>query len=174
MEQNIRLRKLEIKDMDGMLEWMKDDESRKLFRFSSDSAKPEKVISFIENASVEPIEKGSVHFAIVTEMDEYLGTISLKEIDFEVRKAEYAIALRKMARGKGVGVAATKLILDKAFKELNLNKVYLNVLSNNKRAIRMYEKAGFLFEGEFRQDICINGKMQSLRWYSMLKEEYTE
>ena len=172
MKQNIVLRKLELKDTDGMLEWMNDQESREFFRFPSDYAKPANVIKFIESANIEPVENESIHYAIVNEKDEYLGTISLKNIDMKVKKAEYAIALRKTARSKGVGTRATKLILDKAFNKIGLNKVYLNVLSNNKRAIVLYEKVGFVFEGEFRQDIYINGKIQSLRWYSILKEEY--
>ena len=39
--------------------------------------------------------------------DEYLGTISLKNIDLKNKNAEYAISTRKKARGTGANQQAT-------------------------------------------------------------------
>ena len=72
-----------------------------------------------------------MHFAIVDDKnDEYLGTISLKHIDYKNHNAEYAISTRKKVRGSGIAQKSTELILDYAFNNLDLHKVYLNVLSS--------------------------------------------
>jgi len=169
------LRKLEIKDAEGMLEWMHDVEIQKNFRFNTDNKTLEDVIGFIAAAVTEPIEGKSIHFAIADdETDEYLGTISLKDVDLVAKNAEYAICLRKKAQGKGIGTEATNEILKKAFYSFGLERVYLNVLAENTGAIQLYEKCGFIYEGEFRNHLFLRGNYKSLKWYSMLKEEFNE
>jgi len=168
----IRLRQLQEKDAEGMLEWMQDPEIRKSFRFGNEEVKREDILKFIEAAETEPIEGKSIHYAIVDEQDEYLGTISLKNVDLLAKKAEYAISLRRKAQGMGIGIQATKKILENAFDKFELERVYLNVLSDNERAIHLYEKCGFSYEGEFRKHLFLRGEYKSLKWYSMLKEEF--
>lgn len=158
------LRKLCKNDVEFMLEWMRDPELTKNFRFNSEDVTNEAVISFIENSIND---ENNLHYAIVNDYDEYLGTISLKSINRIDKNAEYAIALRRIAIGTGIAKEATQAILDIAFNKLKLNKVYLNVLEDNVRAIRFYEKFGFSYEGEFKSHICINGEFKTLKWYAI-------
>lgn len=168
------LRKLEEKDADGMLEWMKDEDIQKSFRFDTANKTREDVLEFINSAETVPVDGKSIHYAIVDDNNEYLGTISLKDIDMTAKKAEYAISLRKKAQGHGVATEATKEVLRKAFCEFGLERVYLNVLSDNIKAIHLYEKCGFVYEGEFKKHLFLRGKYCDLKWYRMLKEEYIE
>lgn len=168
----MRLRKLKNKDADGMLEWMHDPKVNYGFRFQAAEMEWEDVIQFIEKSWEEYEEGSNYHFAIVLEEDEYLGTISLKNIDWEAGTAEYAVSLRSGVHGKGIASAATREILRIAFDEIQLNRVYLNVLSDNAAAIRLYERNGFQYEGEFRQHLMIRGEKKSLRWYAVLREDY--
>lgn len=165
----MKLRRLEIKDAKYMLEWMHDDSVNKYFRFNAKKNTIDTVIEFI-SASIEDIQ--NYHFAVVDDNDEYMGTVSLKNIDNDAMNAEYAIVLRACAQGKGLGKYATESILKFAFVNLKLNRVYLNVLSDNVNAIRMYEKTGFIYEGEFKNHIMINKKLKSLKWYRMMRNEY--
>ena len=169
---NMRLRKLEERDAEGMLEWMKDPEINKNFRFSTDNKNLQDVLKFIREAKTMPIEGKSIHYAIVGENDEYLGTISLKNINMVDKNAEYAISLRTKAQGKGTATQATKLLLKKAFELFNLERVYLNVLTDNVKAIKLYEKIGFVYEGEFRKCLFLRGEYKDLKWYSILRDEY--
>jgi len=167
----MKLRELSEKDISGMLEWMHDPEIGQYFQFDAASATPDTALNYIRSASNDP---NSRHFAIVDENDDYLGTISLKSIDNKNRCAEYAISTRKKAHGQGVAKWATSSILDKAFDELDLNRVYLNVLTDNTRANRFYTKFGFVFEGTSRQHVYIRGKFKDLNWYAMLRKEWKE
>ena len=87
--------------------------------------------------------------------------------------AEFAISMRAAAQGQGIAMEATKELLKIAFEEIGLQRVYLNVLSDNDRAVHLYEKCGFVYEGEFRNHIKIRGEMKSLKWYGILKDEFT-
>lgn len=162
----INLRKLKEKDACFMIEWMKDPNLNCFFSFDANNITYENTIEFILKADIDKLNS---HYAIVDEADEYLGTISLKNIDNHNNHAEYAISLRACAIGKGVAAEATQKILDIAFNDMNLNKVYLNVLSDNNRAIRFYEKMGFTYEGEFIKHIKIKGEYKNLKWYSIFK-----
>lgn len=163
------LRKLELKDAENMLNWMQDPTITRFFRFSSDSVDFESVCSFIKCAQDT---SENLHLAIVNESDNYVGTISLKNIDMIAHNAEYAISTCSCIHGTGIAYDATREILKIAFDELDLYRVYLNVIEENKRAIHFYEKFGFVYEGQFRSHICINDEFRDLNWYSMLRGEF--
>lgn len=159
----MKLRRLNLSDAPRMLEWMKDINTTHFLTIDTSNATITSAQEFIR-ASLE--DTGNLHFAVTDNQDQYLGTISLKNIDKKAKKAEYAICLHPDAIGQGVSHWATKAILQKAFHELNLHKVYLNVLSENERAVRFYEKFGFLFEGKFKKHVYINGHLCDLCWYA--------
>lgn len=170
----IILRALQIKDAEGMLEWMHDSEIQQNFKMETLNKTYEDVISFIQNAATELSDGKSLHFAIADEQDEYLGTISLKDVDLIAKKAEYSICLRRKAQGQGVAVKATDKLLQMAFEQFGLQRVYLNVLADNKKAIHLYVKCGFSYEGEFRKHLYLRGEYKDLKWYGILKEEYIQ
>jgi len=165
----MKLRKLSNIDIPFMLEWMKDTEITRQFRADFSSSTYESVQKFVESAQDFTYSR---HYAITNDQNEYLGTISLKNIDTINMKAEYAIVLRKIAQGTHIAYEASKAIMDIAFNEIHLHKVYLNVLTHNERANRFYLKFGFKLEGTFIDDIMIENEFCSLNWYSILKESY--
>lgn len=170
----ILLREIKEEDALLMLEWMHDKDIQKGFKKDMLSKTLVEVKSFCASVShPSEIKNGdSLHFAIVDENDEYLGTISLKDIDLDNRVAEYAIVTRKKAHGKGVAFKATGEILKYAFEELKLHRVFLSVYANNIPAIKLYEKSGFHFEGEFREHLMVDGKFVNWKWYGILESEY--
>ncbi len=160
------LRKLKIKDAPFMLEWMLDPEVAKNFRTDFSQMTIEKAEAFI--LSAQNFES-TRNYAIVNQEDEYLGTISLKNIDFENKNAEYAVSLRKKAQGTSVASDATNALFDIAFNELDLHRVYLNVLDENIRANKFYLKIGFVYEGQSKDCLRIDGEFKSLNWYAKIR-----
>lgn len=102
-----------------------------------------------------------------------VGIVSLINIDYKNRSAECIIDIgAKDMWGKGVGTAAVSLILEFAFLELNLHRVYLQVFSFNKKAIKLYEKTGFIYEGKQREALYRMGKWHDIVMMSILENEY--
>lgn len=167
MANNIHLRSLQEKDAPYMLEWMTDPAITKYFRFDASDMIIEKCLAFIRGAGEN---QDCRHYAIVNETDEYLGTISLKEI--HDGSAEYAISTRSCAHGTGAAMKATHQLLSIAFCELSLNRVYLNVLAENGRANAFYRKAGFRFTHKEENALEIRGIMKDLNWYEIKKEDH--
>lgn len=170
----IRLRDLCKKDAVYMLEWMHDADIQACFQKSMASMTLQDAERFCENSAKsnkkDLISGDSLHYAIVDENDEYLGTISLKNLNFDAKNAEYAISVRKKAQGTGAAKEATELLIKKSVEEFGFHKIYLNVLSDNIRAIRFYEKCGFKYEGEARDHVVKNGRYMSLKWYCIISD----
>lgn len=117
----------------------------------------------------------TIHYAIASDEDEYMGTVSLKYIDKKNNSAEFAIIVRKEAMGHGYAWFGMKAILEKAFNEFDLNSVYWCVSRKNKRAIRFYDKHNFHETLEISETILsrYSGK-KDLKWYSVLNGDNFE
>lgn len=134
------IRRLEEKDACKMLEWMHDDD----VVFFLDANFKYKTIDdcycFIRNSFCDNINK---HFAIVDDNNEYMGTVSIKNINYEKKIAEMAIVLRKCAMGKGYSKKALEEIFEYGSKQLEINTFYWYVNPLNIRAIKFYDKNGY-------------------------------
>ncbi len=133
----MRLRKLEIKDAPLMLEWMHDENVTEFMGADFASKKIEDCETFI---SASEADDKNVHFAIADENDEYMGTVSLKHVDNTYKTAEFAISTRRASMGKGYAAKAMKEILEYGINTLKLDKIYWCVSTDNKRAVRFYDK----------------------------------
>jgi RimJ/RimL family protein N-acetyltransferase len=74
--------------------------------------------------------------------------------------------------GKGYGTDAMQVILRYAFLELNLRRVSLDTFEYNPRAIRSYEKVGFIHEGRARKFLLREGRRWDLLFMGILREEW--
>ena len=166
------IRALKDKDAVRMHEWMQNTDITKKFQTDFGSFSLEKVQAFIKNAAKQTLEDANLSYAIVNDNDEYMGTISLKNINKVDKNAEYAIVTRADAHGKGYARIASQEILRIAFEDLDLERVYLYVSVKNVAANKFYQKFGFVEEGVFRKHVKISGELTDIRWYSILKDEF--
>jgi RimJ/RimL family protein N-acetyltransferase len=74
----------------------------------------------------------------------------------------------------GYGTDAMQVLLRYAFQELNLFRVSLTVFSYNERAVRSYEKAGFVHEGRARRALRRDGRWWDLIFMGILRPEWAE
>lgn len=137
----MKLRELQEKDAEYMLEWMHDENVNAYLGKDFRHMTLEQCKGFIFNSFFE--QDVNRHYAITDDNDEYMGTISLKNIDREAGRAEYAISCRTKAMGKGYAGEATRELFRIAAGELKLNLIYLNVYDFNIRAQKLYRKVGF-------------------------------
>lgn len=113
-------------------------------------------------------------FAIRTlEGDRLIGFIGLFDLFMQHADALVAIALGERDNwGKGYGTDAMRIVERYAFQELNLRRVGLIVFEYNPRAIRSYEKAGFVTEGRVRQVMLRDGRRWDYVYMGILREEW--
>lgn len=163
----MKLRDLDIKDAPLMLEWMHDESVVENLRGNFKEKTLNDCVAFIESANNKDHD---IHLAIATEEDEYMGTVSLKNIDRVTNSAEFAITVRKTAMGRGYSWYGMEEILRKAFEDYHLESVYWCVSRNNDRAVRFYDKHNFHETVDIPTFILerYHG-IERLKWYSVLK-----
>ena len=163
----MRLRDLELKDAPLMLEWMHDKSVVEKLRGRFAEKSLSDCEAFI-NASKN--KEKDIHLAIVSDEDEYMGTVSLKSIDRSNLSAEFAITVRNSAMGRGYAWFGMEEIINKAFNEYGLETVYWCVSRDNQRAVRFYDKHNFHEAVDISDDILARYEgMDNLKWYSVLK-----
>ena len=102
-----------------------------------------------------------------------VGTCGLYLIQWVCRRAQFNILIGDPeVWGKGYGRQATTALLDYGFSKLNLESIQLGVNAENLRAVRAYEKAGFVHEGCRRRFIYRNGRYYDVLLMSVLRDEY--
>lgn len=89
-------------------------------------------------------------FSIVLAEDHTLiGHGGFVDIDEEKHTAQLRITIgNSLYWGRGLGTEATKLVVEYGFGKMQLASIWLRVLPSNERAIRSYEKVGFLKAGK--------------------------
>jgi len=165
----IRLRRLERKDAPMMLEWMHDPSVVEHLHANFLSKTAEDCERFISNSLTD---ESSLHLAIADEADVYQGTVSLKDIHDGT--AEFAITIRSSAMGKGISRMAMSEIIRIGFVEKKLDSVFWCVSPENKRAVRFYDKNGYVRVPY--ECLSIRGygdeMVRSLFWYRITKDAW--
>ena len=163
----MRLRDLELKDAPLMLEWMHDPSVVEKLRGHFAEKTIEDCETFIK---VSEDKTKDIHLAIVSNEDEYMGTVSLKSIDRTNNSAEFAITVRKTAMGRGYSWWGMEEIIRLAFEEYGLENVYWCVSRTNERAVRFYDKHNFHEAVDIPSSVLERYKdLNNLKWYSVLK-----
>jgi len=107
--------------------------------------------------------------------DALLGTVGLFDIEWANRTAWVGIGLGDRADwNQGYGSEAMGLVARYAFDELNLHRLQLTVIDYNPRAIAMYERLGFVREGNYREFGERDGARYDLFLYGLLRPEWRE
>jgi RimJ/RimL family protein N-acetyltransferase len=169
----IRFRAPERDDLPKFIEWLNDPEVRQgIAAFLPMSLAREE--HWFENMLSRPIEA----HPFVIELKQgrkwlTIGTCGFHDIDWISRKAEVGIMIGdKRHWNKGLGTEAMHLLLKHGFETLNLHRIYLKVFTNNPRAIRSYEKAGFVVDGRLREAHFADGAYIDDLLMSVLRPEW--
>lgn len=102
-----------------------------------------------------------------------IGEALLADLDRRNGSAQLGIFIGEVDEwGKGYGTDAVNSIVDFGFRELRLERIWLNVWTENGRARRTYEKAGFVHEATLRSDHYESGRYTSGDVMSILRDEW--
>ena len=167
---SVRLAPLRSSDSPQLFEWINDREQ------------------VLFNAAFAPIHEGNhqawfdaiqmrpdvVIFGIRTlGEDRLIGSCQLLNINKLHQNAELQIRLGHVAsRGRGYGKEALHLLLQFAFRDLNLHRVYLHVFASNERARALYRNAGMREDGLLRDAAFIDGAFADICVMSILRGEF--
>ena len=102
-----------------------------------------------------------------------IGEVSLADLDRLNGSAQLGIFIGEADEwGKGYGTDAVNAVVGFGFRELRLERIWLNVGTDNARARRAYEKGGFVLEATLRNDRYEGGRYTSGHVMSILRDEW--
>jgi len=146
------LNSVELEDCNlTYLSWLNDIETNQFLEscfFENTMPKLKKFVS----AQID--DSSSLFLAIrIKDTDKHIGNIKIANIHPYHKTGEYGIMMGdKTEVGKGYAKEASIAIIKHAFNGLNLQKINLGVISENKVAIKLYENLGFKVEGVLRKN----------------------
>src|SRR5215472_7002636 len=112
-------------------------------------------------------------YAWIIEAGHLIGEIRLDRVDLRDRRASLAIGIEDASQlGKGLGTEAILLVLGYAFDVLRLHRISVRVVDYNVRAIRAYQKCGFVVEGREREAAFVDGIWHDDVMMAILDREY--
>ena len=166
----ICLRNLEDSDKDILKNLINDEQtSRNIVGWS-------KPISSVEHDLWFVNLKNDSNFRYIiadkSKIEKAYGNAIISRIDWKNRGCSIDIKLSQEFQGNGYGTETITLLIKYTFEELNMHRIFVNILEYNNQSIRLFEKMGFVKEGMQRKAIYKNGRYNNLLMYSLLKEEY--
>ena len=106
--------------------------------------------------------------------DDVIGTCTLFRIDPRHRHAEIGYALRSDRWGRGIAGEAVALVLDWAFRRLDLQRVEADIDPGNDGSRRLLSRLGFASEGVLRQRFFVGDEATDSEIFGLLAEGWLQ
>jgi RimJ/RimL family protein N-acetyltransferase len=168
--ERVKISELKLDDVFQMQKWGKH--SNPLFY---DYNFPELTDEEVEEwYRIKKGKKNKKCFSIKNKSDKVIGYMTIKDIKRFKRQATLGIVFDPEYINKGYGTEAIKVFLSYYFNQMKMKSMKLQVAKFNKRAIRCYEKCGFIKTKEYKERL----EDQSIRIfdddiYTEIKDDFT-
>ena len=162
------VRKIERTDIPSRVRWINDPQINATLTFDY----PVSIASTEAWFSKTVLDSSKVNFTFLLGDSEPIpvGFGGLLKVDMKNRHAELYVTIGEPGlHGRGLGKKAVDFICEYGFNTLGLNKIYLTTLSYNAAAIKLYEKCGFVLEGQFSKHIYLRGKYQDIYYFAKFR-----
>ena len=173
--ERVRLRPIEKDDLLRFVEWFSDPGVRRYVAMYLPLGSAQEEKWYERNLDRGPEQSWALEVRSPEDEEVWtlIGSCGFHEIHWRTRAAEFGIAIGDREYwGRGYGTDAVQALVRWGFETLNLNRIYLRVFADNPRAIRSYEKAGFVKEGTLRQDEYHEGQYVDTVVMGVLREEW--
>ena len=175
---HVLIRQLELGDEEYLHKWWNDGETMEhaTHTFGTLQSKESIRISIlheIESSNMFPDKKRFIVYKKEDMMP--IGEINYCDLNFRNQKCEFGIKIcEKSQQEKGYGRDALYHFIDFLFRFLNLNKIEVTTMVDNKRAQNLYKKLGFKEIGLIRQGYFDSrvGDFQDVMYMDLLKGEW--
>jgi len=158
---------LNREDLETIRSWRNKDEIRK-WMYTDHIIVPEEHFSWVHRLRT----KNTAVYFLVEYNDEPVGVVGLSNLNMRDKSASVGIYIgNEKFRGKGLGKLMMYALLKFSFDILRLNRVQIEVFSDNIAAIHLYEKF-FQKEGTLREFKFKNGVFRDVIVMSILKKEW--
>ena len=150
---NIKLRALELSDIDFIYKWENDSNSW----FVSNTLVPFSryiLEKYIESSHLDIYQTKQLRLMIClnNSVETPIGTIDLFDFDpFHNRAGVGILIAEKQHQNKGFASESLQLLIQYCFRTLHLHQLFCNIAKNNTASINLFEKYNFEISGKKKQ-----------------------
>ncbi len=134
---------------------------------------PEYHRKMLERSQIESMDGRHYKFGVFLKnnINRVIGSLALSNIALgNFRSCFLGYRIDEKENTKGYATEAIGRIVDFAFNELKLHRIEANIMPANTASIKVVEKLGFVYEGDSRKYLKINGVWEDHRHYVLLNE----
>jgi len=156
------LRGMDIDDLNGgYSSWINDQQNDIYTSHAIFPHTHKTLLSYFNNTVLS--ENNLILAIIDKESDDHIGNIGLHKIDYINRCATLGILIGlPNYHNRGYATEALSLLVMHAFNRMNLHKIELGVHEDNKPAIKLYHKCGFVIEGIKKESVMRAGRYENI------------
>ncbi|MFA6136928.1 MAG: UDP-4-amino-4,6-dideoxy-N-acetyl-beta-L-altrosamine N-acetyltransferase [Sulfurimonas sp.] len=129
---------LSLDEKKMVLNW-RNEESVKKWMYSQDDIVLENHLQYIDTLEASKTKQ----YMVVKILDQYIGVIDFTNINFQAKVTDFGLYANPSEKVAGVGRILEECCVKYAFEILQLDKMMLEVFSDNERAINLYKKYNF-------------------------------
>jgi len=167
------LRDFHQEDLQAVHEYASDPEVVKYMPFGPNTLEDSQ--SFLDRArakqSVDPRKDYDLGVALKSE-DRLIG--GCRVCKASENEAHLGYIMNRRYWGEGYATEVARSMVEFAFSELGLHRIYADVHPDNAGSIRVLEKVGMALEGRRREYMMIHGEYADHLLYSILEHEWRE
>jgi len=131
-----------------------------------------KAEEWIKSHEADYRKKTGIHFAITLESTaELIGAIGLMDIEQAHFRAEMGYWITKEFWNQGFATEAARAVVNYAFKDLNLERLFAQHFERNPASGKVLKKIGMKKEGILRSHIKKWGKYEDIVVYGILRSD---
>ncbi|NLA82110.1 MAG: GNAT family N-acetyltransferase [Clostridiaceae bacterium] len=166
----LSLHPLEATDLESMAPFFAQTES--LYYYLPDTLLPRNVRQV--QTMMDDWNDGRENFVFSCRLqNKTIGLLTLSALDPISGNAELGIMIaQEEARGKGYAAEALGLIMDYAFGELRLHRLYVRVAPDNLPSLKLFQGLGFVQEGRIRETVRRGHGYMDLLLFGLLEDEF--
>jgi RimJ/RimL family protein N-acetyltransferase len=167
------MRPMNLDDIETITGWLQDVDDLSLFDRTLTLPPGKDAVQNSWKADFAEAKIPTAYWFIVqTASGEPVAIGGLQSINYIHGDAVIPILVSKEARGEGLGLCISILMLDMAFDRLRLRRVTTYYRADNSRTARLIERAGFVEEGRLREAWLVEGEFLDCVVVGLLRDEW--
>lgn len=165
---NCVMRPLEMSDVEGVMTWINDPDVvknlqnfNKVFTIEGEAQYILKMLSSKDDFVFSFFERGT---------GKYIGQGGIHQISWQNKLGRLSLIIKREYWNKKYAQEAIPLLIEYAFKELGLHKLWLMVYQTNQKGLYLYQKLGFQEEGRLIDEYFWQGHYHTMVRMAMINQ----
>lgn len=161
----VTLEALSVGHLANVMTWVNDREVMQYFANRQTDITEDEERRYLKSLIASKNDRA---YSVFAEDGTYVGQCSINSIYWPARNGRVFLVVTKAQQRKGFGPAALRALIERAFGEHGLHKLWLIVRRDNRAAQAMYLKLGIDFEGVLQDEYYVGGRFFDMVRMSLL------